>query len=300
MNSDVGMIGLGIMGSAMAGNLLKAGYSVAGYDPDKAAMAGHREAGGLAAGSAGEVAESAPVVLLSLPGSAALAAVTAEICASGAAGRILVELSTLPIEDKTAARDALQEKAVVLLDCPVSGTGAQAAKGDLVVLASGDEQAVERCRPVFDAIARQTRYLGAFGNGMKMKFVANLLVAIHNTAAAEALLLAQMAGLDLEETYAVIGAGAGSSRMFELRGPMMVSGRYTPPTMKNDVWRKDLDLIAGFAASLGCPTPLFSKCDRLYAGTLTPDRAQEDTAAIKRVLDDMAAERADEESGPAR
>ncbi|WP_419907164.1 NAD(P)-dependent oxidoreductase [Hoeflea sp.] len=288
MKADTGIVGLGIMGSAMAGRLIAAGHSVAGYDPDDAAMERHRENGGRAAKSAGEVAKCAPVVLLSLPGSAALESVTADICVNGKAGCVLVELSTLPIDEKITARDALAEKGMSLIDCPVSGTGAQAVSGDLVVLASGDAEAVERCGPVFDAIARETRYLGAFGNGMKMKLVANLLVAIHNTAAAEALVLAQKAGLDLEETFEVICAGAGSSRMFEIRGPMMVEGRYSPPTMKNDVWRKDLDLIAQFAAGLGAPAPLFSVTDRLYAEAEAMGLGGEDTAAVKRVLEELA------------
>ncbi|MDA4845276.1 NAD(P)-dependent oxidoreductase [Hoeflea poritis] len=287
MKADVGIVGLGIMGSAMAKNLLAAGHSVAGYDPDGSAVSAHRAAGGIAQASAGEVASAAPVILLSLPSSAALEAVVADIARSGATDCVLVELSTLKIDDKRAARDALAQRDITLLDCPVSGTGAQAARGDLVVLASGDAEAVGRCRPFLDAIARETRYLGEFGNGMKMKCVANLLVAIHNTAAAEALVLAQRAGLDLQETYDVISAGAGSSRMFELRGPMMVEGRYSPPTMKNEVWRKDLDLIAEFAAGLGSPAPLFSLTDRLYAEAEAMGLGGEDTAAVKRVLDEL-------------
>ena len=194
MAMDAGIIGLGIMGSAMAGNLLAAGHSVIGYDIDETARAKLQSAGGTVATSAGDVAAHAPIVLLS-PSSKAFRDVTDDICAKGARGCIVVECSTLPIEDKLVSRDALADHGIILIDCPVSGTGAQAVEADLVMLASGDRQAVEKCRPIFDAMSRETHYLGEFGNGMKMKFVANLLVSIHNVAAAEALVLAQKAGL---------------------------------------------------------------------------------------------------------
>ncbi len=218
----------------------------------------------------------------------ALHSVTGDIIEKGPAGSILIECSTLAIRDKEIARAALAERDIELLDCPVSGTGSQAATGDLVMLASGNRDALDKCGHIFDAISRETRYLGAFGNGMKMKFVANLLVSILNTATAEALVLAQKAGLDPQLTYDVISASAGSSRMFEIRGPMMVEGRYTPPTMKNDVWRKDLDLISEFAAGLDCPAPLFSVTDMLYAQAEALGLGKEDTASVKCVLDRIA------------
>jgi len=288
MAMDAGIIGLGIMGSAMAGNLLAAGHTVIGYDIDETARAKLQSAGGTVTTSAGDVAAHAPIVLLSLPSSKAFRDVTDDICAKGAKGSIVVECSTLPIEDKLVSRDALADHGIILIDCPVSGTGAQAIEADLVMLASGDRQAVEKCRPIFDAMSRETHYLGEFGNGMKMKFVANLLVSIHNVAAAEALVLAQKAGLDPQQTYDVIRAGAGSSRMFEVRGPMMVEQTYEPATMKLDVWRKDVELIAAFAGSLDCPTPLFAQSEPLYASARGRGMGAQDTAAIKSILEMMA------------
>ncbi len=284
---DVGVIGLGIMGSAMAGKLLADGEAVAGYDVDAAACERFESSGGRKLDSPGYVAAVAPIVLLSLPSASALAAVVEDCCDKGSSGTILVECSTLAIADKQAAHDRLSEHGMHLLDCPISGTGFMATTGDLVMLASGDEAAVDRCRPVFDAFSRATHYLGPFGNGMKMKLIANLLVAIHNTAAAEALVLAKASGLDVSQAFDVLSDSAGTSRMFEIRGPMMVEERYQPPTMKIDVWRKDLDLIGEFAESLGSPTPLFSRTEQLYRRAEGMGLAKEDTAAVKRVLDAM-------------
>jgi 3-hydroxyisobutyrate dehydrogenase-like beta-hydroxyacid dehydrogenase len=152
---------------------------------------------------------------------------------------IVIETSTLPIEEKRKAHRTREAEGVTLLDCPISGTGAQAVTKDLMILGSGDRQAFDRCVPVFDAFARAHTYLGPFGNGSKMKFVANLLINVHNVAAAEAMVLGMKAGLDPETIYAVISDSAATSRMFELRGPMMVKGAYDEATMTIETWQKD-------------------------------------------------------------
>jgi 3-hydroxyisobutyrate dehydrogenase-like beta-hydroxyacid dehydrogenase len=207
---------------------------------------------------------------------------------SGRAGSVLLECSTLPLDGKEAARRALERVGIAMLDCPLSGTGAQAVTRDLVVYASGDQSAFERCRHVFDGFARTRHYTGAFGNGSRFKFVANLLVSIHNVAAAEAFVLGMKAGLAPEAIYEVIGSGGGTSRMFEVRGPMMVEGSYHRATMKVDVWQKDLQIITDFARELGCPVPLFAAAAQLYAAALAQGRAKEDTAAVCAVLESMA------------
>lgn len=283
-----GMVGLGIMGTALSRNMIAGGFSVIGYDPDREAAERLQANAGTAVASAGEVAARADIVLLSLPSIEALHSVARDIHDNGKAGCIVVECGTLPIDDKQSAHDLLAKANVTLLDCPLSGTGAQAAERDLVVFASGDEAAAGKCQPVFDAIARETRYLGAFGNGMKLKFVANLLVAIHNVAAAEAMVLARKAGLDPQMTYDVLSTSAGSSRMFEIRGPMMVEQCYEPATMKNDVWRKDIELISAFARDLACPAPLFAITDALYSSTRGRGMGKLDTGSINAVLEEMA------------
>ena len=206
---------------------------------------------------------------------------------SGRSGLILIESSTLAIADKLAAQ-AGGAHALVMLDCPLSGTGAQAANKDLVVYASGDTAAIARCRSVFDGFARSHHDLGVFGNGSKMKFVANLLVAIHNVAAAEAMVLGMKSGLDPQTLYQVIADGAGGSRMFSVRGPQMVADHYEPATMKIDVWQKDMKIIADFAASMSSPTPLLEACAPIYTAAVAQGRGHQDTAAVCAVLADLA------------
>jgi putative dehydrogenase len=282
--SAVGVIGLGIMGSAMSANLLKAGFTVYGYDILPGARNSLKEAGGQPARSAAEVAENAGVVITSLPSADALHTVAAELAAKS----IVVETSTLPIEEKTKALEALKRKGITLLDCPLSGTGAQARAKDLTVYGSGDKEAFEKAKAVFEGFSRAHYYLGEFGNGSKMKYVANLLVAIHNVAAAEAFVLGMKAGLDPETIYKVAGDGAGGSRMFQVRGPQMVAGRYDEATMKVEVWQKDMKIIGEYATKLGVPTPLFSASAPVYTAAMAQGFDKQDTASVCAVLEAMA------------
>ena len=280
----VAIAGLGIMGSAIARNLLRAGFQVRGYDIDGARLADLRVAGGATTGSASEAAFGAGLLLTSLPSAAALEATVDSLCSGDHQALVLAELSTLPIAAKLAAHDRLAQRGIALLDCPLSGTGAQAVTGDLAVYASGDRAAYERAAPVFARFARVSHYLGACGNGSRMKFVANLLVAIHNVASAEAIVLGMKAGLDPASIVEVIASGVGTSRVFELRAPLMASNNYMPATMKVDIWQKDMAVIGAFARELGVSTPTFSATKPIYDAAQKAGLGSEDTAAVCEVI----------------
>ncbi|MGO8919491.1 MAG: NAD(P)-dependent oxidoreductase [Stellaceae bacterium] len=283
-----GIIGVGIMGSAIARNVIAAGLPVIGFDIAPQRQSELAAMGGEAAPSAAAVAAGADIILTSLPSIVALDETAAAIRANAAKGTVVAELSTLPIAVKERHRAALAEAGITLLDCPLSGTGAQAVSRDLVVYASGEPAAFERCARVFAGFARLSHYLGAFGNGSRMKFVANLLVAIHNVATAEAMVLGVKAGLAPEDIVKVIASGAGTSRVFELRAPLMAKGEYQPATMKIDVWQKDMAVIGEFAKSLGVACPLFSATVPIYNGAVGLGLGSDDTAAVCAVLEAMA------------
>lgn len=278
----VGVIGLGIMGSAMSANLLKARFRIQGFDVLAAPRKALKRAGGTPVASVADV--TAPVVITSLPSAEALHAVAREM----ATKCIVIETSTLPIEEKLAARKTLERKSITLLDCPLSGTGAQAKTKDLSVYGSGDQTAFRKVIPVLRGFARSHYYLGEFGSGSKMKYVANLLVAIHNVAAAEAFVLGMKAGLDPRTIYEVAGDGAGSSRMFQVRGPQMVAGRYDAATMKVEVWQKDMKIIGEYAAKLAVPTPLFNASAAVYTAAMAQGFEKQDTASVCAVLEKLA------------
>jgi len=283
----IGQIGLGIMGGAFARHLLAAGYGVVGYDVAPAAIRALTRAGGRAARSCSEVAARSRILITSLPSAVAMEEAyfgRNGITAGARPGTIVVEASTMTLELKESLRRRLARRRVTLLDCPISGTGAQAAVKDIAVYASGDRRAFNRCRRVFDGFARSTYYCGGFGIGSKLKFVANLLVTIHNLSTAEAMVVGEKAGVDLGLLYRVISDGAGASRMFQVRGPMMVRGRYTPAHMKSKIYQKDIDIIRAFVRRLKCPTPLFDGSIPYYTAALRQGFALEDTASIHAVL----------------
>ena len=285
---DVGMIGLGIMGSAMSVNLMKAGFRVLGYDVLPRQRAAHRKAGGGVARSCREIGRRCGVVVTSLPSSQALLDTAAELAKAARKGQIVIETSTLPIAVKEDARKLLAARGAILLDCTLSGTGAQARVKDLVVYASGEKKSYRSIAAVLDGFARAHYYVGAFGAGCKVKFVANLLVAIHNVAAAEAMVLAMKAGLDPALVLKVVADGAGGSRMLSVRGPMMVKGDYSDATMKVQTWQKDMTIIGDYARKIDCPTPLFSASAPFYTAAMAMGLGAEDTGAVCAVLEKMA------------
>jgi 3-hydroxyisobutyrate dehydrogenase-like beta-hydroxyacid dehydrogenase len=278
------------MGGAIAKNLSAAGWQVIGFDIAKERCAEAKAAGVEIADSAAAVAAKASNILVSLPKPEALMATVEAVADAKLPRRVIAELSTFSLDDKNDAEAALRAAGHTMLDCPLSGTGSQARTKDLVVYASGDAQAIQSLMPVFADFSRQAHDLGVFGNGMKMKFVANLLVAIHNVASAEAMVLGQKAGLDPAQIFKLIQAGAGNSRVFELRAPMMVEDRYDGDnlTMRISTWQKDMKVIGEYAASVGCPTPLFSATEPIYRAALSTGYADQDTGAVCAVLEAMA------------
>jgi len=285
----VGVVGLGIMGGAFAQNLKEAGWRVIGYDIDPARCRAMARLGVEIAADAGEVARKAPTVITSLPSPKALKATVATIVKAKVPRRVFIEASTFTIEDKTAAEKTLRKAGHVMLDCPMSGTGAQARVRDLVVYASGNAAEIDKQRPMLAAFTRAVHDVGDFGNGSRMKYVANLLVAIHNVASAEAMVLGIKAGLPPQLIYDLIKTGAGNSRVFELRGPMMVKDDYASNvTMKISIWQKDMDVIGGFARKMHVPTPMFDASSAVYTKARKSGYDDQDTAAVCAVLEKMA------------
>jgi 3-hydroxyisobutyrate dehydrogenase-like beta-hydroxyacid dehydrogenase len=273
------------MGGAIARSLIAGGYQVHGFDirPDRRDTLAVD--GGTAAQSARDIADRCEVVLLSLPSDEALLAVAEELAIGVGKGSMVAELSTLSLAAKEQARRIVEPAGAVMLDCPLSGTAIQARNRDLVVLASGDPDACARLGPVFLTFGRAVHQLGSFGKGTLTKLVANHLVATHIACAAEALVLARRAGLDLITTLDAVADGAGGSRMLEVRGPLMVRGEFQEPWMPVSLFQKDLGLIQDLAATTGAPVPMLEAATRLYASALAEGRGAQDTASIFATLD---------------
>ena len=290
MKPVMGVIGLGIMGGAMAEVLLEAGYQVSGFDPKPAALRRLKKAGGTVLSSAAAVAEQSDVVIVSLATARALSVVVAELAAARPKRKpIIIETSTLPIADKDAAAAALANAGMRTLDCPISGTAVRLKQGAWTIFVSGDAATARKTKDIFAEFTSNAPYVGAFGNGMRMKFIANHMVAIHNVAVVESLTFARKMGLDAQQvwdlfaTSPVIGNG-----VFKLRGKFMVDRNYLPATMKVEVWQKDMQVIGDMAKAVNCPTPLFSACGPIFNAAMAQGLSQHDTASVCEVLDAMA------------
>lgn len=277
--TTMGIVGLGLLGHALASRLRAAGHGVIGHDllPER------RDAlialGGIAAADAAEVAKRSEAVCVVLPSLAAVEEVVAVLDTA----QVLIQMST--ISPGLTARFArlAAARGQAFLDCPVSGTAGMVAHGDGVIFVGGEREIYERWRPVLEAMLPRAIYVGRAGQAMMLKLVANLLVGVHSAAAAEALAMARRAGLDLDVAFDVLTSGAASSRMLEVRGPLMIRNDF-PPQMKLDLFMKDLHLIQAAAREVGAATPLTDVAERLYAAVQGRGHGREDLAVVVKAL----------------
>jgi 3-hydroxyisobutyrate dehydrogenase-like beta-hydroxyacid dehydrogenase len=287
MRQTVGVVGLGLLGHAVASRLVAAGHRVMGHDvlPEKARAL--EALGGKTAPSAEAVAQASEIVCTVLP---SLASVEAALLGphgvlAGAPPRLtLVQMSTIsPALTERLAREAAA-RGVEFLDCPVSGTSAMVAQGDGMLFVGGEPATLERCRPVLEAILPRVVHVGRPGQAMVVKLAANLLVGLHTVAAAEALELVRKAGLDTGEVLDVLTRSAGTSRMLELRGPLIVRQDY-PPQMKLDLFLKDLGLILEAGRDAAAALPLTALARSLYEAAAAAGLGGQDLAAVATALD---------------
>jgi 3-hydroxyisobutyrate dehydrogenase-like beta-hydroxyacid dehydrogenase len=293
---SVGVIGLGIMGSAMATNLQASGFAVTGIDVSPAARKKMTPKLSKVGATPGVLVGKTQHIICSLPSVAALMLVCEELANHAVkqglpkGSLVVAETSTFPIEDKLAARKILAKAGIKMIDAPLSGTGAQAKVRDVTVYASGEAGPIRHMTEVFKGFSRAQFTVGEFGNGMKMKLVANLLVAIHNVSTAEAILFGKQMGLDPKMIVDVVADGAGGSRMFQVRGPMMVNRTWDEATMKINIWQKDMAIIYEALRALSVPAPLFTACIPVYLAAMAQGHAMDDTAAVYAVLEKFAGE----------
>ena len=280
--TTVGIVGVGLLGDAIASRLRAAGHAVVGYDVVTASMDRLAALGGTPAKSAGDVARASEVVCTILPSLATVEEAILGphgIVAAGKPGQLILQMSTISpslterLARETAARDG------VFLDCPISGTSGMVAQGSGVIFVGGDAGAYERWKPLLESILPRAVHVGRAGQAMVLKLVANLLVALNSAAAAEAINLARQSGLDPQIVLDVLGTGAATSRMLEVRGPLMARGEF-PAQMKLDLFMKDLHLIQDAAKTADAPLPLTDVAERLYAAAQAAGHGGDDLAVV--------------------
>ena len=282
---NIAFIGLGIMGGAYAKHLLKNKYPCFGIEPDKKNISKFMNLGGVLT-TYSEIFDKVDVIISSLPSLEAYQNVLENIKKYKTNNKkiIILDMNTISIDDKIHFQNELQSLKIDVLDTPVSGTGAQADEADLTIFASGKEKLIKQCLPIFDCFSKEVINVGKFGNGMKFKILANLLVTIHNTAAAEALYLGEQAGLEKEMIYKVLRNSAASSIMLQKRMPLMINKKYEPPTASYKIFLKDIDIIRSFIKNYDLTLPTFDGSSKIY------DKAEKylsnnwDTASVYELI----------------
>ena len=282
----IGSIGLGAMGGSYAKFLIEDNYTVYGVDPDTQNAEIFISLGGVLLNNISELLDKSNVIILSLPTIPIFKEVINEIELNGKSNepKILIDMNTISLDDKIETKNKLDKLNINMVDAPVSGTGAQAKVKDIVVMSSGDKIIIDECEDIFKSFSKQNIYVGEFGNGIKFKILANLLVTVHNTVTAEALLLGQKAGLEEKMIYEVLNAGAATSVMLDKRMPLMINKNYEPATASMRIFLKDIDVITDYLKSNNISSPTFEAAANLYNQSKENIPITYDTAAIYEQL----------------
>jgi 3-hydroxyisobutyrate dehydrogenase len=270
------------MGLPIARNLLDRGFAVVGYrrsPGDELTLAG-----GTNLGSASEVAGRCDVLLSIVPGADAVDEVVAATTASLKPGTVHIEMSTIPIERKRRARDVTRAAGGDLLDCPISGSPPMVAPRLATTFVSGERASADKIAPVLDAISGPWVYTGAFGTGTSFKYVANMLIATHTAAAAEAILLARRLGLDLELVQQTLDNSIGASAIWKQRGPMMRTRQWSPAPGPIATLHEILEQIDDAARAAAIDPPVFSAAKALFDKAMIEGWSELDIAAIHDLL----------------
>ena len=286
----VGVIGLGKMGLPIARNLMEHGFAVIGYR--RSGSAELSEAGGTVAASAAEVAEQADVLLSIVPDTAAVADVVcgdAGTLAGLRPGTVHIEMSTVDVARKSAIRDAVQRRGGDMLDCPISGSPAMVAPRLATTFVSGEQASVDRVRPVLGAISGPWVYTGAFGTGARLKYIANLLLAVHTVAAAEAMELARRSGLDLDLVQRTLDDSIGSSAIWRQRGPLMRDRAWSPAPGPITTLHPILQQIEDCAAETGLAAPVFASAKAVFDKALADGWGHLDIASVYDQISGLSA-----------
>ena len=282
---NIGLIGLGAMGGAYAKHLLKNNFKCFGIDLDKNNILKFIQLGGQEI-TYDELFNKVEIVLTSLPSLNAYKDVLNNLKRLGKNNpkKIILDMNTISIDDKNMFKNEVIGLNIDMLDSPVSGTGAQAWEADLTVFASGSKELIDKCMNIFKVFSKEVINVGSFGNGMKFKILANLLVTIHNTAAAEALRLGELAGLDQDMIFKVLGNSAATSVMLQKRMPLMINKNYEPPTASYNIFLKDVDIIRNFIKDNNVTLPTFEGSAKIYDKAEKTLSKNWDTASVYEVL----------------
>jgi L-threonate 2-dehydrogenase len=287
MAETIGVVGVGLLGSAVSGVLLEAGHPLVVHDVVAGKVDALVKRGARGARSAAEVARNARVVFTVLPTLESVEQAIGDALSAATKETVIVQMSTISPDLAVRMDEAARSRGAALLDAPVSGTSAMVARRDCVITVGGDRAAFDKCRIILEELARKVFHVGACGMGSYLKLVTNLIMGLNGVVLAEGLTLARRAGLDPAQTLEILRHGAAASKILEVRGPLMVEGRFDA-MMKVDLFLKDIRLMLEAAQSLHVPLPLASAMQQLYTAAHASGQAKDDLATVVRVYEALS------------
>ena len=284
MKKIIGSIGLGNIGEPMAINLIQSGYSVIGFDViEKPKFV---SAGGLQAKTIEELSKQTDLIVQSLPTVQALETTVDELIEFGRSGQIIIELSSYPLKNKKLQASRLAEHGITMLDCEISGLPFMVEDRSATIFQSGDQATIESIQVVFEAMTNKRVNLGEFGAATKMKLLANMMVAIHNSVAGEVLNLAQKADIDLDEAIKALSKSAAGSVTFSNKAPIMITREFESGAGPFRHMFNYLHRVSELAKDVGASTPLLDTIHQYYEKAEAEGRADQDIAAIIEILEE--------------
>lgn len=291
MRDAVGLVGLGLMGTAMSTRLLAAGYGVVGFDPAADARVAHEARGGTLAETAADVASACRVVILSLPNGQISRSVCMDaggVREGATAETIVVETSTTLPEDAAATATALRALSIEFLDAALSGSSDMVARGDTLGMVGGAAAALGVAEPILRTFCKEVRHVGGTGDGLRAKLVVNQVLSLNRFALAEGLVLAEKMGLDLEQMLGVLQASAARSKAMDMWGQRMVDRRYSEPVSRIRMHNKDAQLTIDVGRRYGAPMLATTQLNAIVQLALANDLGEADNSVIIEVLRRMA------------
>ncbi|MFL5437790.1 MAG: NAD(P)-dependent oxidoreductase [Myxococcales bacterium] len=287
MAETIGVVGVGLLGSAVSSVLLEAGHPLVVHDLVAEKVDALVKRGARGARSAADVATNARVVFTVLPTLESVEEAIGEVLSAATKETVIVQMSTISPDLAVRMDEAARSRGAALLDAPVSGTSAMVARRDCVITVGGDRSRFDSCRIILEELAKKVFHVGACGMGSYLKLVTNLVMGLNGVVLAEGLTLARRAGLDPAQTLEILRHGAAASKILEVRGPLMVEGRFDA-MMKVDLFLKDIRLMLEAGQSLHVPLPLASAMQQFYTAAYASGQAKDDLATVVRVYEAMA------------
>jgi 3-hydroxyisobutyrate dehydrogenase len=281
-----GYIGLGNLGAACAGCLLKAGFTVTVFDLNKSLAEPLVAKGATLADSAEEVAASVDHVITCLPSPAVSERVLRQILPDMKPGASWIEMSTLGRDDVLALAKVAAESGVRMLELPVTGGVHLAHRGEITMLPGGDKDLVELHWKAFEAMGDRIFHMGPLGSASIIKVITNMLAFIHLKACGEALMLAKRGGLDLGQAWHAIRASSGNSFVHETEGALILNGSYDI-AFNIDLALKDLGFALGFGKEFGVPLDLASATNQTYIAAKAAYGGEAQSPMIAKLLEDL-------------